>query len=154
MDIISEGINNDYINDKYGKFGPVDSDGMPTVSLPIIIKNAHENTKSFALIMDDPDSLPVAGFVWLHWLAANIHTTVIPENASETSLFIQGKNSWGCDCYGGPAPPNATHRYVLTVYALDTDLPVETGFSLKELNSLINGHILDKAVITGLYRHK
>ena len=68
MIISSEGIVNGVILDKYGKRESDKRFGMPTRSLPIKIENEPKGTKSFAVIFDDPDSVPVCGFVWVHWL--------------------------------------------------------------------------------------
>ncbi|TCV96494.1 hypothetical protein EC912_102845 [Luteibacter rhizovicinus] len=57
--------------------------------------------------------------------------------------------------YDGPCPPwndSIVHHYHFHVYALDVaTVPLEKGFSLAELRSAIEGHVVDKAVITGTY---
>ncbi len=85
------------------------------------------------------------GFVWIHWLAANITRTEIRENESQTATdFIQGRNSWTSiqgggqsaelsSYYGGMTPPDGPHMYELHVYALDQMLDLEKGFLLNEL---------------------
>lgn len=130
--------------------------GMPLLSPQISIHEAPQSTRSFVLIMDDPDSVPYTGFVWDHWMIANLHTPILPQNASqENDTLLQGKNSWNEMCYGGPAPHKGTHKYVFTVYALNIDLKLPYGFSRNELEKQLSDnqtHILDKAILTGLYQ--
>ena len=73
MKLSSQGIVNGVILDHYGKRGPMNEYEMPTVSLPLKIEDAPANTVSYALVLEDKDAYPVTkGFVWIHWLAANI----------------------------------------------------------------------------------
>ncbi|HEY4718836.1 MAG TPA: YbhB/YbcL family Raf kinase inhibitor-like protein, partial [Anaerolineales bacterium] len=45
--------------------------------------------------------------------------------------------------YGGPCPPQgSTHRYVFTLYALDTMLELESGANKRELLAAMEKHIL------------
>jgi Raf kinase inhibitor-like YbhB/YbcL family protein len=57
--------------------------------------------------------------------------------------------------YDGPCPPwndSIPHHYHFHVYALDVEtLPLVTGFSLAELRDVMEGHVVDQAVITGTY---
>ncbi len=76
---------------------------------------------------------------------------------------MQGTNSWfspllpkplnrmKAATYGGMASVNAPHVYELTVYALDTKLPLEKGFYLNELFQAMDGHILEQATLKGRY---
>lgn len=153
MKVNSTGIQNGIIDDKYGQFGTQFLDGMPTYSLPFDIQDAPEGTKSFAVILDDKDAIPVAGFDWIHWLIANLKRTSLPENVSVNSDndFIQGLSSWNVPLYGGMMPPDKAHTYDLTVYALDVDLSLKTGFSYDDLINAMHGHILAEAVLHGVY---
>ncbi len=153
MIVSSKGIINGIIADKYGKRGKdfIDS-SVPSLSLPLTIRNAPEGTAVYAIILDDPDAIPVAGFSWIHWLAANITTGDLKENASQDNpQFIQGKNSWGLSCYGGMSPPNAPHKYNIHVYALSRFLPLENGFTKEELEDSMNSLILDSYTLSGVY---
>lgn len=145
---------------KYGKFAPLDElmDGSnPTKSFPITIQDVPALTKSLALTFLDPDSIPVCGFEWIHWSAANIdpRITQIPEDASQHPLpqMIQGKNSFAGSLLGetnpqlnqtyhGPTPPSGIHQYELRVYALDQVLQLNDGFWLNELLHAMTGHVL------------
>ena len=170
MKITSPGINNCVIQDKYGKRGAHFIEDMPSLSLPVHISEAPKETKSFALILDDKDAVPVAGFIWIHWLAADI----VPDNISDTNAekesliaedisqnnppFAQGVNSWvtslgekNASAYGGMAPPDRPHSYDLQVFALDTMLNLKNGFTQDELMEKMKNHILATALLQGCY---
>ncbi len=82
-----------YLADQYGKYAePADMHkGTPTRSFPIEISDAPAGTQTFALQLIDFDAVPVSGFPWIHWTAANIPkgTTLIPDNASH-----QARSKW------------------------------------------------------------
>jgi Raf kinase inhibitor-like YbhB/YbcL family protein len=145
--------------DKYGKFAPAADmlDGDPVRSFPITITKAPADTQTFALELIDDDAIPVAGFTWIHWSAANIPATLteIPEDASRelADQFVQGRNSNASKFVGstnlnvyqrytGPVPPDKTHIYTLKVYAVDTTLDLQNGFWLNALKHALEGHVL------------
>jgi Raf kinase inhibitor-like YbhB/YbcL family protein len=65
----------------------------------------------------------------------------------------QGKNDFGTLGYGGPAPPpGKPHRYVFTLYALDTQLTLPTGATQKQVPSAIRGHVLAEGQLMGTYQ--
>lgn len=152
MKISSEGIVNGKILDKYGKRGTQQKFGMPTLSMPLKIEDSPKGTVSYAIIFDDPDSVPVCGYIWNHWLVANLQKTVLKENESETSFdFVQGKNSWNDNSYGGPCPPDRPHNYRFRVFALSSMLNLRGDFSLTQLEDAIKGKVLDTAELYGIY---
>lgn len=160
LSVFSRGISKNLFMDKYGKRGKVNQQGMPLLSIPVEIKRAPKGTKTFAFLLEDPDSVPVAGFSWTHWLVANLKKSSLKEGASRTKTtdFIEGTNSWGALGYGGMAPPNAPHTYLLRVYALKTELPLKSGFSLEEFKSALDnaeksGNILGRFTLTGVYKN-
>ncbi|MCX3065878.1 YbhB/YbcL family Raf kinase inhibitor-like protein [Cetobacterium somerae] len=87
----------------------------------------------------------------------------LSENASATdSKLIQGENScWSLiggslpkeevDRYEGPVPPNKTHTYTITLYALDKEIDLKKGFYLNELYDAIDGHVLEKIFLKAKY---
>ena len=98
--------------------------------------------ESYALIMDDPDAMAAVGKVWVHWL----------EYGSVYDEYVtNGINDFGELGYGGPAPPDKRHMYVFTLYDLDTRLKLKKGFSRKELEDAMKGHIIGEAKLTGTY---
>lgn len=174
MKITSAAIVNGVIQDKYGKRGQVfknkngelkkefDHGYMPTNSIPIKIENAPQNTVSYCIFIEDKDAIPVCGFSWIHWAVANLTKNEIEENESIGAVdFIQGINSWygvvyGFNReyaigYGGMTPPDKTHKYHITVFAVDTKLELENGFFANELFEAMEGHIIDQKTISGIY---
>lgn len=148
MIIKSKGIVNGIIADKYGKRGDM------SLSFPLEFSNYPNNTKSFAVIVEDFDAIQVCGHDFVHWLVANLEKPYLEENASlNDHHFIEGKNDFNRNSYGGMAPPDRPHYYDITVYALDSLLDIENGFSYQELKDKIANHILDEANIKGLYRN-
>ena len=168
MKVTSAGIVNGVIADRFGKRASeseIDSHGIPTRSLPLTIEEAPEGTVSYAIFMEDKDAVPVCGFSWIHWVAANIKKNELRENESITAEdYVQGTTSWfgvigeisGIDRYevsryGGPTPPNAPHTYEIHVYALDSELALGKGFFMNELFHAMKGHVLEEYTLTGIY---
>jgi len=117
------------------------------VNPPLEIKNIPKETKSLALIVDDPDA-PKG--TWEHWTVWNIPPTErIQEN---TVPGVEGLNDFGKHSYGGPCPPFGTHRYFFKVYALDTLLNLSPNARKKDLERAMEGHILSKGELIGLYK--
>ena len=164
MIVTSTGIINGFISKKYGGYGTqFNENNIPSYSLPFKIENAPENTFSFAFVLEDKDAYPVVGFTWIHWLGANLKKSEVKENESQTATdFIQGANSWisvqgnqqdreQASYYGGMTPPDKAHTYELHIFALDKVLDLKRGFYLNELYEKMDGHILEEAVLKGIY---
>jgi len=151
--VTSSGISGGTISDEYGKRGSQKAGLVPTLSLPLSINNPPEGTACFALTMIDPDSEPLCGYAWVHWLACGFTETNLPANASidAANAMIQGKNGFGQTGYGGPVPPDKPHTYVITVYALDASPALAEGFSQDDLLFEIKGHVLAAAQISATY---
>jgi Raf kinase inhibitor-like YbhB/YbcL family protein len=120
-----------------------------------------EETKSFAVIVDDPDAPDPANpkMTWVHWILYNIPAAVssLPENVKVVDLpegTLQGLNDWKKTGYGGPCPPIGKHRYFHKLYALDIILPDLTRPTKAKLEKAMEGHILHKAELIGLYQRK
>lgn len=125
------------------------------ISPPLSWSGAPKETKSFALICDDPDA-PMG--TWVHWVLFDIPATVtsLPEGVAKLEeikgLGKNGKNTsrrWG---YDGPCPPSGTHRYYFKLYALDTLLNLQPGLTKEELLKAMQGHILAQAETLGRYK--
>jgi len=117
---------------------------------------APAGTKSFALIVDDPDA-PVG--TWVHWVLFNIpgETTSLPEGLATTGEFPdgskQGTNDFKRLGYGGPCPPpGPAHRYFFKLYALDQPLDLPTGATKAKVLDAITGHILGQGELLGKYK--
>jgi Raf kinase inhibitor-like YbhB/YbcL family protein len=116
-------------------------------------------TKSFALIVDDPDAPDPAApkMTWVHWVLYNLpaDTKRLPEAVESGDLpagTLEGKNDWKKTGYGGPCPPIGRHRYFFKLFALDTELPDLKTPTKAELEKAMEGHVLEKAGMIGLYQ--
>ena len=117
------------------------------VSPPLCWSDAPVNTKTFAIIVDDPD-----GRDWSHWIIFNIPSNVssLPEGISKNE-YVQGMNDFKKIGYGGPAPPSGTHRYVFHLYALDKELNLSFNVTKRDLLSAMKGHILEETELVGKF---
>ena len=138
---------NEYIPRKYTCDGE-------DISPPLSWSGAPPETKSYVLIVYDPDA-PKGTFY--HWLLYNIPAEIsslpegVPKNP-ETGYGLQGVNDFGTLGYGGPCPPTgSTHRYVFVLLALDTELDLSSGATINELLKAVEGHVIAYAKLTGIY---
>ncbi len=128
------------------------------ISPPLEWSNLPHSTRSLALIVDDPDAPdPRAPRMrWVHWVLFNIPPTAtgLPEAVAADRLppgTRQGLNDWKRLGYGGPCPPIGRHRYIFTLYALDTILSLHQP-TRAELQAAMRTHILAEAVLIGTYQ--
>jgi Raf kinase inhibitor-like YbhB/YbcL family protein len=119
---------------------------------------APKETKTFALICDDPDA--PAG-TWVHWVAYDLPASTtelgeaIPPLNSVPGGGTQGNNDFGRIGYGGPCPPQGkAHRYYFKLYALDRALGLSAGASKQALIDAMKDHILGEAQLMGTYQRK
>jgi Raf kinase inhibitor-like YbhB/YbcL family protein len=139
------------------------------LSPPLEWTGVPEGTQSLALTVDDPDSDPPG---WVHWVVYNVpaSSTGLTEGlAAEATLpdgTLQGENTFALYAdegqtfpggapintvgYDGPCPAD-THRYVFTLYALDTVLDLQAEATMAELLLAMEGHVLGDAQLTGVY---
>lgn len=126
------------------------------VNPPLKLERIPENTKSWVLIMDDPD---IPDFVkekfniekWDHWVVWNIPPQQMSINENEEPNGVLGKNSGGNLGYAGPCPPDREHRYIFKAYALDTKLDLPEGSSKQQVIDAMQGHIIEETELIGLY---
>ncbi|MCM2357840.1 MAG: YbhB/YbcL family Raf kinase inhibitor-like protein [Geobacteraceae bacterium] len=126
-------------------------DGLDA-SPPLVVGNVPAGARSLALIVDDPDA--PAG-TWVHWVLWNISpaTAEIGENAAPPGAQ-QGKTDFGRNDYGGPCPPSGTHRYFFKLYALDATLSLGPATTKKALEKAMEGHVIARAQLIGLYKRR
>jgi Raf kinase inhibitor-like YbhB/YbcL family protein len=120
------------------------------VSPPLKIEIVPSNTKSLALVFDDSDA-PSGTYV--HWILWNIAPGVreIKENSIPEGV-VQGTNDFKKRNYGGPCPPRRAHKYVFKIYALDILLNLNPNGTKKDLEKAMEGHIISRSQLTGLYK--
>jgi Raf kinase inhibitor-like YbhB/YbcL family protein len=114
-----------------------------------------EDTRSFALIADDPDA-PSGTFV--HWVlydlpgdARGVEEGIPPKRVLDNGAK-QGVNDFRKIGYGGPCPPRGpAHRYVFTLYALNRVIGLEPGATKEQLLRSMKGHISAETQLIGTY---
>ena len=114
-----------------------------------------EGTKTFALLVDDPDA-PVGN--WSHWTMWNLPAAArglaegLRKDAELSDGSRQGQNDFRKTGYNGPCPPpGKPHRYYFKLYALDTKLDLKPGAAKKDVEAAMKGHILVQAEWMGRY---
>jgi len=127
------------------------------VSVPLSWRDAPRDTKSFALIVHDPDA-PTG--IWVHWvlydLPAGSHALgeAIPNQETLGNGAKQGVNDFGKIGYVGPCPPGGlAHRYFFKLYALDRMTELKPGATKEQVVDAMNKHILAEAELVGTYKH-
>lgn len=129
-------------------------DGADTA--PALVWNgAPEGTKSFALIVDDPDAPDPAApkRTYVHWVVYDIppSTGEIAEGGALPHGARDGTNDWNRTGYGGPCPPIGRHRYFFKLYALDTAFGDRGPMPKADLERAMRNHVLGSAELVGTY---
>jgi Raf kinase inhibitor-like YbhB/YbcL family protein len=122
----------------------------PDQSPPLAWTAGPDGTKSFALIVDDPEA---PRGIWVHWVLYNIPSTVHSLAAGSVPKGAEGgTSSFGETKYMGPSPPpGRPHRYFFKLYALDTTLDLPAGASKEDVEEAMEDHILAMAELMGRY---
>lgn len=123
------------------------------ISPELIFNNIPKNTQSLALTMEDPDvpkSVRADG-MWNHWVLWNMPPATIRLEEEKVPPGVIGVNTGGKMTYGGPCPPDREHRYIFTLYALDSELNLAAGSTKEELLRGLVSHIIEKAELVGRY---
>jgi len=115
------------------------------------LERRASKTKSFALIVDDPDA---PSQTWVHWVIynipvkpagvdANVYELLegFPRDDKTTGGILQGANDSNKIGYDGPCPPSGVHRYYFHLYALDTVLSLAAEATKPVLLHAIEGDI-------------
>ena len=119
---------------------------------------APAGTKSFALIVDDPDAPDPRApkTTWVHWVLFNLPPTAnaLPDAATAADLppgAQEGTNDFGTTGFRGPCPPIGRHRYFFKLYALDSELPDLDRPTKRDLERAMKGHVLAETELVGTY---
>jgi hypothetical protein len=133
-----------------------DRDVSPALSW----SGAPADTKSFVLIVDDPDAPdPKAPQrTWVHWVLYNLpaSATQLAENARGKlpEGALEGRNDWKQVGWRGPCPPIGRHRYFFKLYALDAKLADLNGPTKADVEAAMKGHVLANAELVGTYQKR
>lgn len=112
-------------------------------------------TRSFVLILDDPDA-PIGTFT--HWVAYNLSPTakVLPEGMATLTAAgngDQGLNGSGEIGYMGPCPPpGKLHHYHFRLYALDEKVDLKAGATAQQVEAVMKGHVLAQTELVGVFQ--
>jgi hypothetical protein len=127
------------------------ADRSPTLAW----SGAPQSTKSFALIVDDPDA---PGGTFVHWVAYNIpagETSIpagLPQTAGIAGGGTNGINSFEHTGYNGPCPPpGKMHHYRFHLFALDSTLTPGDKADAAAIESAMTGHVLATAELVGTF---
>jgi Raf kinase inhibitor-like YbhB/YbcL family protein len=110
-------------------------------------------TRSFALVLEDPDA---PGGTWSHWLLWDIPRKVrnLAQGFKPGTLGISGKNDFQKAGYGGPCPPkgHGPHRYFFKLYAVDVPtLSLPERSNRNDLDKAIKDHVLAQTQYLGRF---
>jgi Raf kinase inhibitor-like YbhB/YbcL family protein len=129
------------------------------VSPPLSWGGVPGDTKSLALIVDDPDAPDPAApkTIWTHWVLYNLPASddTLPEGARAADLppgTREGTNDWKRTGYGGPCPPIGRHRYYFRLFALNLVLPDLGQPTRAKLLASIEGHVVASCELMGTYQ--
>jgi len=124
-------------------------------SPPLKWADPPAGTRTYALACADPDA---SRGTFTHWLVYNLpaESRELSEGITHAEGYpngtLQGTNDFGRVGYNGPKPPKGqSHRYVFTLYALDSRLELPAGARRDPLLAALQGHILGEARLTAHY---
>ena len=131
------------------------------ISPPLSWSGIPAGAKSLVLIVDDPDAPDPAApqRTWVHWVLYNIpaNATGLRQGVASHELPAgtrEGVNDWHRTGYGGPCPPIGRHRYFHKLYALDALLPDLANPGKARLTQAMQGHVIGRAELIGVYQRK
>jgi Raf kinase inhibitor-like YbhB/YbcL family protein len=132
------------------------------VSPALTWSNPPEGTKSYALMVHDPDAPTGGAGIW-HWVVINIPATTmsLPTGASTADGANMPAGSrqiandyfgmTGNAAWGGPCPPKGKppHHYNFTIYALKTEkLQLPPTATASQVGFFVNMNTIDKALLS------
>jgi len=127
-------------------------------SPPLEWSEPPSGTKSFALVVDDPDA---PSGIFRHWGAFNIppvaRNLAPGAGNQDEGLMAQARNDFGKPGYGGACPPkgHGAHHYRFKLMALDVDkLDVGNGASIEDVEAAAEKHLAGRAELTGTYERR
>jgi len=128
------------------------------ISPPFAWSNPPEGTKSFALLMLDPEGRPPAGVshMVIYGIPADVKGFAEGELSKPSDKYVGGKSLMGLGTYFGPGPPPNTdwHHFTFTLIATDLDpKALAPGMTREELAAALKDHVKGSAGLIGRFRH-
>ena len=128
------------------------------ISPPLAWSNPPDGTKSFALLLFDPEGRAPAGVshMVVYGIPADVKGFAEGELSKPSDKFVGGKNLMGTGTYFGPGtPPNTDwHHYTFTLIATDLDpKALQPGLTRDELAKALDGHVKGSAGLVTRFRH-
>jgi Raf kinase inhibitor-like YbhB/YbcL family protein len=128
------------------------------ISPPLAWSNAPDGTKSFALVMTDPEGRAPSGVTHMLIYGIPAAATSFAEGdlSQPSDKFVGGKNTMNLPIYAGPCtPPNTDwHHYTLTLIATDLDpAALQPGMTREELAAALKDHVKGTAGLIGRFKH-
>jgi Raf kinase inhibitor-like YbhB/YbcL family protein len=133
------------------------------LSPPLEWSGYPDDTRAFAVIVEDPDAKAMAPEPYVHWVLYNLPagTHALPASVPATPQLqelgnaLQGKTTRGSVGYFGPRPPGGDppHHYHFQVFALDAPLPLAPGADKDAVVAAMEGHVLAVGDLVGTFRH-
>ena len=128
------------------------------ISPPLAWSNPPEGTKSFALLLFDPEGRAPAGVshMVVYGIPADVKGFAEGELSKPSEKFVGGKNLMGTGMYFGPGtPPNTDwHHYTWTIVATDLDSKaLQPGMTREELAAALKDHVKGSAGLVTRFRH-
>ena len=128
------------------------------ISPPLAWSNVPDGTKSFALLLFDPEGRAPAGVshMVIYGIPADVKGFAEGELSKPSDKFVGGKNLMGVGVYFGPGtPPNTDwHHYTFTLVATDLDpKALQPGLTREELATALKDHVKGSAGLVTRFRH-
>ena len=127
-------------------------------SPPLAWSSVPDGTKSFALLLFDPEGRAPAGVshMVVYGIPADVKGFAEGELSKPSDKFVGGKNLMGVGIYFGPGtPPNTDwHHYTFTLVATDLDpKALEPGMTREELAAALKDHVKGSAGLITRFKH-
>ena len=129
--------------------------GQTSPSPALAWKDAPAGTKSFVLIVHDPDAPMPGGFT--HWVLFDIPATTmgLPEGFQAGSVGVSGNQGMRRQGYMGPCPPSGAHHYHFMLSALDVaSLGLQAGATKVDVEKAMEAHVVAKTELIGIYERQ
>jgi Raf kinase inhibitor-like YbhB/YbcL family protein len=128
------------------------------LSPPLAWLNVPDGTKSFALVLVDPEGRAPAGVTHMvvYGIPADVKGFAEGELSKPSEKFVGGKSTMNQGVYFGPGtPPNTDwHHYTFTLIATDLDpKALEPGMTREELATALQNHVKGSAGLVTRFKH-